>query len=156
MSASDRVNSFLVELAKESGSSLKLEDNGVCRIRVDGKNDVVVEAHDNMGLVFLHAPVMPLAGIGDREKAYEAALSMALFGVGTGGCVLGYDQPGDQLVLSISRPADSLDAAGFVSLFSNFITIAGKVREGLAQAVQAGGEASPRSGAPAGTPYLRA
>jgi hypothetical protein len=154
MSARERIDGFLGEVAKQSGTPLRLEDNGTCRIRVDGKREAVVEAHDNAGLVFLHAAVQSLSGVGDREKAYRAALSMALFGVGTGGCVLGYDEVDDQLVLSLSRSVDELDAAKFVTLFGNFIEIAGKVGDGLAEAAHTG-DVPARGNRPV-APHLRA
>lgn len=122
---------FLDALGKQAGTRFALEENGTATIRCDNQTEIVVEGHDVMQLIFVHAPVLPLAGIGERAAIFENALELSLFSLGTGGGVLGYDRKADQLVLSFSSPVAALDGQSFVNLFANFITVLGRVRAAL-------------------------
>lgn len=122
---------FLDALGNQAGTRFVLEENGTATIRCDNQTEIVVESHDVMQLIFVHAPVLPLAGIGDRAAIFEHALELSLFSLGTGGGVLGYDRKADQLVLSFSSPVAFMDGQSFVNLFANFITVLGRVRAAL-------------------------
>ncbi|MEY4939211.1 MAG: hypothetical protein RIQ93_946 [Verrucomicrobiota bacterium] len=125
---------FLDALGNQAGTRFVLEENGSATIRCDNQAEIVVESHDVMQLIFVHAPVLALAGIGNRAAIFEHALELGLFSLGTGGGVIGYDRKADQLVLSFSSPVAALDGQSFVNLFANFITVLGRVRAALASA----------------------
>lgn len=124
---------YLDTLGSQTGGKFVLEENGCARIRFDESLDIVVEGHENLGLLLLHAPVHSLSNCPDRSALFQNALETALFGVGTGGCVLGYDRDSDQLVLSVSRPVQNLDSQGFVNLFGQFTEIATRLRGTFSQ-----------------------
>lgn len=125
---------FLDDLGNRAGTRFVLDENGSATIRCDNQTEIVVEGHDVMQLIFVHAPVLPLAGIGDRAAIFEHALELSLLSLGTGGGVLGYDRKADQLVLSFSSPVAALDGLSFVNLFANFIIVLGRVRAALGAA----------------------
>jgi len=130
---SETLQEFLNELGEQSGARFALEDNGKAQIRYNEEMDIITEVHQELGLIFLHTPVRSLRGVEDRSAAFQQAMETALFGLGTGGCVLGYDRDDDELVLSVSRPADKLDAQDFCNLFGRFAEIAVKLREAIDQ-----------------------
>lgn len=68
------------------------------------------------------APVCTLSD-DTRSRLMQEGLEMALLGLGTGGCNLGYDRAHDQLVLSVSYPDAGTDGPGFVNRFSRFLEV---------------------------------
>jgi len=133
MTVRDSLQQFLDALGAQSGARFVLDGKGAVCIRFNDTVELVAEAQEQLGLIFLHAPVCTLAPAG-RVEVIEHAFSLALFGLGTGGCVIGYDRPGDRLVLSVSRPAGRMDAADFINLFSHFLEVVVRLQPALAAA----------------------
>ena len=110
MTVRETLQQFLDALGAQTGARFALDARGAACIRFNDTVEIVAEAQEQLGLFFLHAPVCSLEPAG-RVEVIEHAFSLALFGLGTGGCVIGYDRPGDRLVLSASRPCGRMDAA---------------------------------------------
>ncbi|MEI6467185.1 MAG: CesT family type III secretion system chaperone [Verrucomicrobiota bacterium] len=132
MTVRDSLQQFLDALGAQTGARFALDARGAACIRFNDTVEIVAEAQEQLGLFFLHAPVCSLEPAG-RVEVIEHAFSLALFGLGTGGCVIGYDRPGDRLVLSASRPCGRMDAADFINLFGHFLEVVVRLKPALAE-----------------------
>jgi len=109
-------------LGLQTGGHFTLEASGWSTLSFDNATEVTVGADEALGLIFMLAPVCDLTD-NSRARLMQHGLEMALLGLGTGGCVLGYDQAQDRLVLSVSHSAAEFDGPGFVNRFSRFLDV---------------------------------
>ena len=114
-------------LGKQTGAQLTLDDRGWATLRFDATTDVTLGADAHLGQIFMLAPVCRLTDA-NRNRLMQEALEMSLLGVGTGGCLLGYDRTHDQLMLSVSFLGAEFDSTGFVNQFSRFLDVVTRLK----------------------------
>ena len=109
-------------LGQQTGARFTLDANGWSTLRYDKRTEITLGGDTALGLIFMLAPVCSLSD-DTRARLMQEGLEMALLGLGTGGCTLGYDRANDQLVLSVSYPEAEMDGPGFVNRFSRFLEV---------------------------------
>ena len=109
-------------LGQQTGARFTLDANGWSTLRYDKRTEITLGGDAALGLIFMLAPVCSLSD-STRARLMQEGLEMALLGLGTGGCTLGYDRAHDQLVLSVSYPDAGTDGPGFVNRFSRFLEV---------------------------------
>ena len=109
-------------LGQQTGARFALDANGWSTLRYDKRTEITLGGDAALGLIFMLAPVCSLSD-GTRTRLMQEGLEMALLGLGTGGCTLGYDRAHDQLVLSVSYPEAEMDGPCFVNRFSRFLDV---------------------------------
>ncbi|MCF8161174.1 MAG: type III secretion system chaperone [Polaromonas sp.] len=130
-------------LGRQTGGRFTLETNGWATLRFDRATEITLGADEALGLIFMHASVCSLTE-DSRARLMQEGLEMALLGLGTGGCVLGYNRAQDQLVLSVSLAAGEVDGTGFVNRFSRFLDVVQRLKTAF-EALASEPGASPQS-----------
>lgn len=133
MQTTHKLQQCLDALGQATGARYALEANGWSTLRFDNATEITVGADEALGLIFMLAPVCSLTD-SSRARLMQDALEMALLGLGTGGCILGYDRANDQLMLSVSRPHAALDGPYFVNAFSQFVDVVLRLKNAFQQA----------------------
>jgi hypothetical protein len=131
MSAKHALQLCLDALGQQTGARFSLEAQGWTTLLYDKTTEITFGADEALSLVFMLAPVCSLSD-DSRARLMKEGLEMALLGLGTGGCVLGYDRAQDRLVLSVSHPASDVDGPGFVNRFSRFLEVVLRLKTSLA------------------------
>lgn len=135
MDPHEHAGRILEEVGTHLGIALRLDDEGICRLRYDGALECTLEVPPDDPALRLYCPVVALPA-GAREPLLEAALERNLFGVTTRGCALAFDRGGQQILLCGSWPLRGLDAVGLQNLLSSFLESAGELHAELTRVVQ--------------------
>ena len=109
-------------LGQQTGARFTLDANGWSTLRFDNSTEITLGGDEALGLIFMLAPVCNLTDE-TRSRLMRDGLEMALLGLGTGGCTLGYNRAQDQLVLSVSYPDAEIHGTDFVNRFSRFLEV---------------------------------
>ena len=100
-------------------ADLQFNEDRVCRIVIDGSTVVDVEQLEDEQTFYL------ISTVGSRVPAnadtYELLLRANLFGRGTGGAVLSYDEDKDEVILFQALNAQWFTEEGFASVFEKFL-----------------------------------
>ena len=150
------------DLIAEIGSqmnlpSLRLDENGQCRLVFDEKTVVDVEQDEAAGRLHLYSVLGRLPHEG-REALYEQLLEANLFGRDTGGAVLAVDLFEDEVLLARTLATERLDFTEFAQIMGSFVDYCEAWSQRLAGGGAAVGSATGAAGdetEPPGEGFLR-
>jgi hypothetical protein len=134
-----RLDELLVEFGKMTGTAgLATEDNGVCRLVVDGGTAVSLMADPETGHLMTWSELGSVRP-GRGEAALRALLQANLFWHGTHGGTVGLTPAGAVAVRALRRPFEGLDAAGL----GEIVELMAGTAQSLAGVVAGAGEPPP-------------
>lgn len=97
---------------------LNFNDDGVCRLMLDGVLVIDIELQPDKGLLLLHSVVGPHPG--DNLALCHQLLSANLFGRGTGEATLALDEQRDELLLFRTIRIEGTTPSEFVAAVESF------------------------------------
>lgn len=114
------MNHFLEALGSHIGiHDLKLNDDHVCRLVLD--KTLVIDIEHIVGTDTVHAYAVVGTHLGNNATVYRKLLSANLFGNGTGGAVLAFDEQRDEVLLTHTFDLESATPEKFVSTLDSFV-----------------------------------
>jgi Tir chaperone protein (CesT) family len=141
MNAADLVARFGVNYGI---TGLCLNDQGQARIGVDGQFDIELEWSEGEQTLHIFA-VLGLIAAHDRASVMERALSANLFGRGTGGAGIAFDETTSELVLCDRLRGDDPGVESLRAQLESFINATQSLRATL---FSAPGEPTPVAASP--------
>ena len=118
--SSIRMNHLLEALGSHIGiRDLKLNDDHVCRLVLD--KTLVIDIEHIVGTETVHVYAVVGTHLGNGPTVYRKLLSANLFGNGTGGAVLAFDDQRDEVLLTHTFDLEVVTPEKFVATLDSFV-----------------------------------
>ena len=137
-----KISTWLESVGAEIGTQLTLDQDGHCLILFGAQLECMVEVPDESEIFFAYIALKRAPDdLAERSDLFERALELNLFSLATGGSSVAFDRRTQEVVLTFSAEAATMDDALFKVVLSDFLELGMDLHEKL-------NEASPFAGPP--------